>query len=109
MFPDFIPLNIAVVAYPIKRGLITENSVDRIPQITVKLTFNLYPASKLNMFLMDCLVFAGFSGGSLLGFLAIYLPPVAFLIGRVSMMKLDSSSSYIKSLERSIWEDTISL
>jgi hypothetical protein len=71
MFPEFIPLNIAVVANPIKSGLITENTVDMIPQITVMLSFNLYPVKRLNMFLMDCLVFAGFSGGILLGFLAI--------------------------------------
>ena len=71
MFPELIPSNIAVVANPIKRGLITENTVDIIPQITVKLNFNLYPTKRLNMFFIDCFVFAGFSGGALLGFLAI--------------------------------------
>ena len=79
MFPEFIPSNIAVVANPIKRGLITENTVEMIPQITVKLNFNLYPTKRLNMFFMDCLVFAGFSGGSLLGLLAISFAPCSFL------------------------------
>ena len=71
MLPEFIPSNIAVVANPIKRGLITENTVDMIPQMTVKLNFNLYPVRSENMFLMDCFASAGFSGGCLLGFLAI--------------------------------------
>ena len=71
IFPEFMPSNIAVVANPIRRGLITENTVDMIPQITVKVSFNLYPIRRLNIFFMDFLVFAGFSGGALLGFLAI--------------------------------------
>ena len=79
IFPEFIPSNIAVVANPIKRGLMTENTVDMIPQMTVKLSFNLYPVKRENMFFIDCLAFAGFSGGILLGFLAISFTSCCFL------------------------------
>ena len=57
----------------------TENTVDMIPQMTVKLNFNLYPVKRENMFFIDCLAFAGFSGGALLGFLAISFASHCFL------------------------------
>jgi len=41
MFPEFIPSKIAVVASPIRKGLIVANTVDMIPQIIVKPTLSL--------------------------------------------------------------------